>query len=146
MRRLALASVMLTQWACASAGHKAVFYRASATYSVPLDVSRVDRIVVRSSLRQEQLNVLSSRAEGRVSGTMEYSIQGYHGTRKDAGVRPVPPSATVFDQERAGATLTLTSREWVHIHHSMLHTKVTIFIPAGVVVVAQPYSYADLEK
>jgi hypothetical protein len=77
---------------------------------------------------------------------MEYRIQGYHGSRKDAGVGPVTPTAMVFDQERSGSTLTLRSREWRVIHHSMLYTKLTLYLPEGLQVIAEPYSYEELTE
>jgi hypothetical protein len=146
MRRLTAAMLIVTTWACASSGRKPVFHRARATYSQALDLSGVSRVVVRSSLPQEQLHVVVSQTQSLLSGVMEYRIGGYHGSRKDAGVGPVAPASLVFDEERLGATLTLSSREWQHMHHSTLHTQVTIVVPGGIEVIAQPYSYSELEK
>ena len=139
-----LAALLLAPVACATGGHKPVFYSATATYNLPLDLSGVQRVVVRSSLPQDKLTVIPSTAGGRISGVMEYAIGGYHGTRKDAGVGPVSPGAMVFDQERNSTTLTLKSREWMYIHHSMLYTKITLSVPSGVDVVAEPYSHEEL--
>ena len=146
MRRLAVLGMALLQLACASAGNKAVFFRATATSNQMIDLTGIQELVVRSSLSLDKLVVRASAGEGRVSGQMVYAIQGYHGTRKDAGVGPVPPGALVFDQERAGSTLILKSREWAYIHHSLLYTTIALSVPEAVHVVAQPYSYAELEK
>jgi hypothetical protein len=114
--------------------------------AVRLDISGVDRVVVRSSVSQEALKVLRESARARIFGTMDYLVQGYHGRRKDAGVEPVAPAEMSFDQERVGSTLTLKSREWVYIHHSMLYTTLSIAVPEGVDVFAQPYSYDELTQ
>jgi hypothetical protein len=142
--RALLAALLVAPVACATAGHKPVFYTATAQYHLALDLSGVQHVVVRSSLPQEKLTVMHSTAAGSVSGVMEYAIGGYHGTRKDAGVGPVPPAAMVFDEEHAGATLTLKSREWMYIHHSMLYTRINISVPKDVDVIAQPYSHEEL--
>jgi hypothetical protein len=146
VKKIALAALVLGELACASAGHRPIFHRASASYSVMLDISGVDRVVVRSSVSQEALKVLRESARARIFGTMDYLVQGYHGRRKDAGVEPVAPAEMSFDQERVGSTLTLKSREWVYIHHSMLYTTLSIAVPEGVDVFAQPYSYDELTQ
>ena len=143
-RSLVVASVVLLQLACASA-EKAVFHKAVATYTLKLDVSGVARVIVRSSLKEGELRILpSTPADARISGTMDYRIQGYYGSREDAGVGPVPAASMVFDQDRSDSTLTLRSREWLYIHHSMLYATLTLYVPDGVEVIVRPYSHDEL--
>ena len=139
-----VALLLLPQVACASTGHKAVFYTSRASYTVTLDLSGIEQVVLRSSLPQEKVTVTLVPSRGSLSGVMQYSIGGYHGSRKDAGVGPVPRGAMVFDEKRDGATLILSSREWVYMHHAMLYTMLTIAVPKRVTVVVEPYSHEEL--
>jgi hypothetical protein len=121
-----------------------VYHKAVATYRLPLDLAGVTQIVVRSSLKEGEVQVIASAGQASLSGTMQYCIQGYHGSRKDAGAGPVEPADMTFDLERAGSTLTLRSREWLYIHHSMLYIALSLRVPDGVAVVLKPYSYEEL--
>ena len=145
MRSRVAAGVALFQLACASADIRPVFHNAVATRTLNLDVSGVTRVIVRSSRKEDELRILpSAPGEARISGTMQYCIQGYHGSRKDAGVGPVPAASMVFDQDKSDSTLTLRSREWLFMHHSMLYATLTLYVPEGVEVVVRPYSYEEL--
>jgi len=78
-----------------------------------------------------------------VRGT--YSIEGYHGSRQDAGAKPIASSDFEFQSSETNNVLTLESPEWTYLHHTLLIDELEIIVPFVLKVHVDQFSFDELE-
>ena len=73
----------------------------------------------------------------------KFSIVGYHGSREDAGAKPLSKNAIAFTVERENGILVLKSPEWRHIHHALELTRVVAWVPPTVEFIVEREKLSD---
>ena len=122
-----------------------VSYTSSREHSQTFDAAGVQRVVLRSSKAASEVEVRrTADPKVTVEGKGTFRIDGYHGSRKDAGAGAIGRSTMEFDSMRQGEVLRIFSRETVWIHHERLYDKLAVELPEGVTLVVRPYSHDEL--
>jgi len=144
--RVATLLLVLALLGCGPRRLQPVFERNEASATIRLDLTGVTTLIVASANAPDSIqNAASEAGVGELAATMVCSVDGYflpEGAKVER-FTPSPPD-TWFKAERDGSTLTMTSAEWIHIHHSCFFSRLAVTVPEGVEVQSQKRSYEDL--
>jgi hypothetical protein len=108
--------------------------RDSQIQRVKLDGAR--RVILECYCRRRKIAIIRPLAGEpmtlRIDGL--YNINGYHGTREDAGARPIPPEALHFTRTDEDGVIRMRSTEWRFMHHKLVVESLRVEVPSGVMV------------
>jgi hypothetical protein len=116
-------------------GYEQIFFESSQSYRQTVPLMGETEIVVESSLPDSSVVV---RRGGSSNVTLDvtgrYSITGYYGLRENAGVQELAGPELAFRIARGPIRLSLSSPEWIWLHHDLFVEQLTITVPDDVLV------------
>jgi hypothetical protein len=143
--KLSILLVNLSICACTvSVSRDSVFYSSTATVRQTITINDNEAITIRCYCPQYTVRRESDSDSITLVVRGTYSIEGYHGSRQDAGAKPIASSDLEFQSSEADNVLTLESPEWIYLHHTLLIDELEIIVPFVLKVHVDQLSFDEL--
>lgn len=126
---------------------EAIFYKSAASHEQTIDLEGVKTLRIECYCPYFAVNRVDQAKQATLALQGEFSIAGYHGSRENAGAKPLKPERLNFKMSQAGSVKTLRSPESRYIHHALVMTQVKLALPPRIALeVRQAASLHDYSK
>lgn len=127
--RMAILLLLLPLSGCSTLILGDVSYSSSASFTQKIPVENAKTITIRCYCRSYAVKRDGKYSDITLNIDGTFSIAGYHGSPEDAGAVPLKPESLAFKVDRKNNSLTISSTEWLYIHHALYVDKLVVLAP-----------------